>query len=119
MTNKEIDKLSLKEAKDKLRNIYRKKSVVETYLTIESKMESFSKQFDEVSINIADDEDESLFDRMMKFSKESLAIQRAQEERLTMIDEDELIKARKERNQAGVGTVEDMIKKMSRTNDKN
>jgi hypothetical protein len=108
MKLKDIDKLNLKDAKDKLKEIYARKGLILTYLTIENQLIKTAKEVANATISIEDES--NAFERFLKWGKESLALEEAQTTRLGMLDEEELRKERRKRTASKAGSVESYAK---------
>lgn len=109
MTSEEIDKLSESAAKERLKAFYSNRESASSYLAIQDQIQKLSDQFDKIDINIDSDSSDKAFERFLNFSQKLITIEKAQKERLSILDEEVLRAEKARRNAAKSGRLEQFV----------
>lgn len=109
MTEQEIDSLTEREAKDKLRAFFSNAESAQSYLAIQGQIANIAEQIDRIEIDISSDASDKAFDRFMNFGQKLNIIEKSQRERRALLDEEVLRKEREKRNAAKSGRLEQFV----------
>lgn len=103
----EINKLTERQAKDKLIDLYAS-PYIKVYFSLKTQIDKLSKEIEDAEIDFK--EDSVLFKNFMQWGKESLTITSNLEQIISKIDRDVLREEAEKRTRAEEGTIESYVK---------
>lgn len=105
MNTSEINRMSLNDARERLKLIYGKAEAL-VYLSLLEQQVEMARQISNVTYNIKEKEDQDVIDLIVKLSEKGEKIQESMAKMLARIDPDIMKEAKTERLSAGKGTPE-------------
>ena len=109
MTVEEIEKMSRKEAQDRLKSFYSHAESAQAYLAINDQIAALASAFDSIKIDIESDSSDKAFERFISFGDKLIKIEESQRKRLAMLDENVLRQQKELRLSAAAGTLEQFV----------